>query len=108
MLDWEKDKCLLCGKEAEKHVYKDPLGDKYICSECPLYAVPGFWNVWIKYFAIEEEKKALASYLKSHPDSKGEFKEIDTEFIIEALKTLPESRLLKKALSKKIKVKREP
>jgi len=96
MSDWEKTKCILCGKNAERHVFKDPLGDKYKCDECPLYAVAGFWNDWIKRFATEDEKKALTNYLKLHPDKQG-FKEIDSDFIIKALKNMPESIMLKRA-----------
>jgi len=111
MSDWEKTKCILCGKNAERHPYSDRtprniedyFGWKYKCEECPLYAIGGEWHPYIEYFALDEEKKALAEYLKNNPDTEGNFKKINTDFIKEALKTMPGSKLLKEAFSKKHK-----
>lgn len=101
MSDWEKTKCLLCGKEAEKHTYKD--GYKFQCGECPLFAVPGYWYFWIETQSTSNEKHALATYLKNHPDPKGNFQVIDEDFILHALQNMPKSTLLNKAKKAKFK-----
>ena len=76
----ENTKCLLCGKAAERHGYRNPdqkpntaSGWKYKCSgACPPYALQEGIYHHIELFIKDNEKRAIiANYLKEKYDSRG-------------------------------------
>ena len=77
----EKDKCLLCGHDAQRNDFSDAPdptkvagGYKYICPECGLYGLNDYEYHWIERWATEEQKRILSEYVKKHPAKKGKFR----------------------------------
>lgn len=78
----EYAKCILCGHDAERNVFKDPqetselaVGQKYTCPECGLYAFGHDVYHWLeKKYGTGEHKKKLSEYIKNNPDEKGNYK----------------------------------